>query len=97
MQRLSFHRLAELELEEAAYYYESVSAGLGATFVNSIEACVQSILEFPRSGRIMRGQIRQRLARGFPYAIVYKRIDDRIRVLAVMHTKRRPSYWAGRR
>lgn len=97
MQGLSFHRLAELELEEAAHYYESISTGLGTTFVNSIEACAQSILAFPRSGRTIRGQIRQRLARGFPYAIVYTGIGDRIRVLAVMHTKRRPSYWAGRR
>ena len=97
MLRLSFHRLAELELEEAAHYYESNSPGLGTKFLDSIEACAQSILAFPSSGRVIRGQIRQRLVRGFPYAIVYRGTADRIRVLAVMHTRRRPSYWAGRR
>ena len=97
MRGLSFHPLAELELQEASYFYESVSTGLGTTFVNSIDACTRSILEFPRSGRTIRGKIRQRLARGFPYASVYRESGDRIRVLAVMHTKRRPSYWARRR
>ena len=70
MQRLSFHRLAELELEEAAHYYESNSPGLGSKFLDLIEACAQSILAFPSSGRVIRGQIRQRLVRGFPYAII---------------------------
>jgi len=97
MPRLSFHRLAACELDEAAHYYESRSAGLGTMFVNSVEACAESILAFPNSGRLMRGQIRRRLVRGFPYAIVYRAHVERIRVLAVMHMKRRPAYWVGRR
>lgn len=97
MRRLSFHRLAACELDEAAHYYESRSAGLGTMFVNSVEACTESILAFPNSGRLMRGQIRRRLVRGFPYAVVYKPHVDHIRVLAIMHMKRRPTYWAGRR
>ena len=97
MTRLSFHRLAVCELEEAAHYYESRSTGLGSRFVDSVEGCAASIIEFPNSGRVMRGQIRRRLVRGFPYAIVYKTHGDRIRVLAIMHMKRRPTYWAGRR
>ena len=96
MPRLSFHRLAVCELDEAAHYYESRSTGLGTVFVNAVEACAESIRALPNSGRVMRGKIRRRLVRGFPYAIVYKTHDDRIRVLAIMHMKRRPTYWAGR-
>lgn len=97
MKRLSFHCLAECELEEATYYYESRSTGLGSMFVDSVEACAASILAFPNSGRVMRGRIRRRLVRGFPYAVIYRTGGDRIRVLAIMHVKRRPTYWAGRR
>ena len=37
----------------------------------------------------------QQLVR-FPYALLYKIREDGIRILAVMHTKRRPKYWIGR-
>ena len=68
MPRLSFHRLAVCELDEAAHYYESRSTGLGTVFVNAVEACAESIRALPNSGRVMRGKIRRRLVRGFPYA-----------------------------
>ena len=77
MLRLSFHRLAVCELDEAVHYYESRSTGLGTVFVNAVEACAESIRALPNSGRVMRGKIRRRLVRGFPCAIVYKTHDPR--------------------
>lgn len=97
MRTLSFHRLAAAELEEAAYYYQTRSAGLGSIFVNAVEDCAQSILEFPSSGRVIRSAIRQRRVARFPYAIVYSTSIDHVRVLAIMHLKRRPTYWVDRR
>ena len=51
---LSFHPLAVCELDEAAHYYESRSTGLRMMFVDSVEACTESILAFPDSGRLIR-------------------------------------------
>jgi hypothetical protein len=44
--RLIFHRLAELELNDAAQYYERESVGLGAAFLAAVERCTESVLEF---------------------------------------------------
>jgi hypothetical protein len=42
-----FHRLAELELNEAAAYYESKRPSLGLAFLQEIERCIDAIIERP--------------------------------------------------
>jgi hypothetical protein len=44
---VSFHELAERELNDAAQYYESESAGLGAAFLTEIERCCGLIVAHP--------------------------------------------------
>jgi hypothetical protein len=41
----------------------------------------------------MRGSIRRRLIRRFPYALLYRVKPTEVRILAVMNLKRRPAYW----
>ena len=91
-----FHRLAERELTEAAQYFERESTGLGATFIVEVERCVVGIVEYPESGRVLTGAVRRRLVRRFPYSVLYSIKPDHIRLLAVMHARRRPTYWVGR-
>src|SRR6266851_2566043 len=38
-----FHRLAERELNEAAHYYHLENPGLGSSFLQEVERCLQSI------------------------------------------------------
>jgi plasmid stabilization system protein ParE len=94
--RVRFHRLAEQELNEAARYYDSGSPGLGAAFLDEIQKCIRSILTYPEAGAVLTGVVRRRLARRFPYAVLYSIKPEGIRVLALMNLKRRPTYWAGR-
>ena len=96
MARPIFHRLAERELAEAAEYFERESPGLGAAFIAEVERCVATILEYPESGAVVAAPVRRRLVRRFPYAVLYSIKSDHIRVLAIMNSKRRPMYWAGR-
>ena len=93
---VSFHRLAERELTEAAQYYDSERPGLGAAFLNEIQRCIRSILDSPEAAPIVAGSVRRRLARRFPYAVLYSVKPAEIRILAIMHLKRRPMYWVGR-
>ncbi len=88
--------MAERELNEAASYYDAERPGLGAAFLDEIRRCIQSIVEYPEAAPELVRSVRQRLARRFPYAVVYSIRPADIRVLAVMHTKRRPMYWVGR-
>jgi len=65
---VSFHVLAQVELNEAAQYYEGESAGLGQAFVTEVERCADEIVRYPEAGLVIRGSIRRRLIRRFPYA-----------------------------
>ena len=93
---VSFHKLADYELNEAAAYYHAVSPALGEAFLTEIENCLRSIVELPQAGAVLLGPIRRRLARRFPYAVIYSVKPETIRVLAIMHVRRRPAYWLGR-
>lgn len=96
MPRVTFHPLAERELVEAALYYEQESPGLGALFLDEAERCEREIVEYPRAGALLSGEVRRRIFRAFPYAMLYRVNSDGVRVLAVMNLKRRPFYWTGR-
>ena len=96
MGRPEFHRLAEHELNEAAQYYDLEDPGLGAAFLEEVDRGLQSIQAHPEAGAIVRGAVRRRLLRRFPYALLYKIKPSGIRILAVMNLRRRPTYWVGR-
>jgi plasmid stabilization system protein ParE len=96
MDRPEFHRLAERELNEAAQYYDREEPGLGSSFLQEVGRCLESIEAQPEEGAILRGSVRRRLLRRFPYALLYRIKPSGIRILAVMNLRRRPSYWVGR-
>jgi len=96
MEKVSYHRLARRELNEAAQYYESESPGLGAAFLDEVERCGHALVNFSEAGPLITETIRRRLVSRFPYALLYSIKPERVRVLAVMNLKRRPMYWVGR-
>lgn len=93
---LSFHELAERELNDAAQYYDREQAGLGAAFIADVRRCTDAILEHPEAGPVIRGRVRRRLCRRFRYGVLYTIQPETVRVLAVMNLRRRPAYWVGR-
>ena len=94
--RVSFHRLAEEELNDAAQYYEHVSSGFGAAFLDEAARAVQQILEFPEAAPEVSAGVRRKLMRRFPYGVLYSIREHDIRILAIMNLRRRPFYWRGR-
>ena len=81
--RLSFHRLAEQEFNDATDCYERESPGLGRAFVLEVEHCAAAVLIHPDASAAVRGRIRRRLVRRFPYALLYLVKTDEIRIVAV--------------
>ena len=47
---VSFHDLAKRELNEAAEYDESESAGLGQAFISQVERSADEIVRYPEAG-----------------------------------------------
>ena len=94
--RVSIHRSAEQELNEAAYYYSQESHGLGSTFLDELERTIDRIVDHPEAGPLVEETVRRRLVPRFPYAVLYSVREDEVRILAIMNQKRRPFYWRGR-
>jgi toxin ParE1/3/4 len=96
--KVYLHPGAEAELVEAVRYYEGEEQGLGARFEAEIARCAQLIRRAPEAALLVRPKgVRRKLLQRFPYSLVYAIEPDRIRILAVMHHKRRPGYWGRRR
>jgi plasmid stabilization system protein ParE len=94
---VAFHPEATKELIETARYYEQRAEGVGRRFLQAIEQAEQFLR---RSAAVMqsdeRGRRRYRV-KGFPYQLIYRvGGGERVFVLAVAHTSRRPGYWDSR-
>lgn len=87
---------AELEMLDAAAYYELRVPGLGDTFLDKIDSALVDIAEHPQQWPVIQPHIRRRLIYRFPYGLLYRVDPTEILVLAVAHLHRRPSYWIGR-
>ncbi len=81
---------------QAAKYYEMQAPRLGVDFLIEVERTADRIVEFPYAATKIRGEIRRKLFRRFPYAILYRAEPEEIVIIAVMHLRRRPGYWANR-
>ncbi len=93
---VSFHELAEQELNDSAQYYDGEEPGLGAAFIADVRRCTDAILEYPEAGPIIRGGVRRRLCQKFRYGVLYSIRPGTVRVLAVVNLRRHPTYWVGR-
>ncbi|GMR03972.1 MAG: type II toxin-antitoxin system RelE/ParE family toxin [Gammaproteobacteria bacterium] len=81
---------------QAARYYESKVPLLGSEFLSEVRRVVKGIEAHPEAAPKVRADIRRRILRRFPYAVLYKIDHDEIVILAVMHQRRQPDYWHGR-
>lgn len=93
----SFHPAAREELLAAIAYYNSIEPELGMAFLEEIEAAIALAGNFPDLWMELGDGVRRCLVRRFPYAVLYARESDRLYILAIMHTKRKPGYWLDRR
>ena len=94
--RAVVHASAELEINEAAAYYNDQWPGLGADFLDEYGRALAAVLEHPQAATPVLGAIRRKLVQRFPFAIIYWAGGDDVRVLAVANLRRRPFYWSDR-
>ena len=88
---------ARAEFLAAIDWYNSVRPGLGAEFEAEVEDAIFAVEDNPKFCVEIEDGIRRCLVSRFPYALVYSIETERILILAVMHTSRRPGFWHNRR
>jgi plasmid stabilization system protein ParE len=93
---LDFHPAVRDEIEDAHEWYEQRQPGLGSDFLDEVQRVVEEFSANPSRYGFADSDIREGLLNRFPYAVYYRVLADRIRVLAVFHTARDPSRWQSR-
>ena len=99
---LTFLQAALDELRAAASWYEERGAGVGLRFLDAVAGTARRIADNPGLGALWTSEhlggseIRRIPLATFPYLLVYQTRGDRIVVIAVAHSRRRPGYWRSR-
>jgi plasmid stabilization system protein ParE len=93
---LDFHPAVRREADAGYRWYEQQRSGLGTDFLDEVERVLAAITANPARYGFADGDVREGPLNRFPYAIYYRVLPDRIRVLAVFHTSRDPSLWQSR-
>ena len=84
------------ELAEGWLWYEGQREGLGDEFRSCVDVAMAEIAREPLMWPRVRGDVRRRMTRRFPYAVLYLAEEDRVEVLAVFHSSRNPREWKSR-
>jgi plasmid stabilization system protein ParE len=92
------HPEAQQDLREAAEFYRlQAGAALSQSFLAEFEHIADLLLKHPHLGAIWRQGRRRLVTRRFPFSVIYSIVGEQIRILAVAHHSRRPSYWRDRK
>ncbi len=93
---LDFHPAVRGEVQDAHDWYEARRPGLGGDFLDEVQRVLAGITANPARYGFADGDIREGPLTRFPYAIYYRVLATRLRVLAIYHTSRDPSGWRSR-
>jgi len=84
---------AELDVEEAAFWYDDRQSGLGDRFTAKLNQLLPRIAEYPFQFPEIGRDVRRGLLERFPYAVYFTVSEDTVTVIAVFHQQRHPDRW----
>jgi len=88
MLALAFHPSVEIDLTDAARWYESQQAGLRQRFIIEAHNCFQHLVSDAWLYAVRFDDIRRRNINSFPYGIFYFIEQNFVVVLGVLHAAR---------
>jgi len=97
MSDVIFHPDVVTEVKASYEWYQDQAAGLGEDFLSELESAYQTIIEFPDTWPKFQKGFRRFLLSKFPFSVIYRRNNNSIFIVAVMHNSRKPGYWKSRK
>ena len=91
-----FRPEAAVDVIEARQWYDNQQMGLGDDFRNALADIVERIRSMPRMYVIVVENVHRAKLIRFPYLLYYRVLENRIEVLAVLHSSRDPRLWRQR-
>lgn len=96
MPDLEYHPAARDEVVRAFEWYRQVDEQVAQKFKIELDRAERLVLRSPSAwGPYLHGTKGFRF-RGFPFVLAYTHHRERIIVIALAHTRRRPGYWKKR-
>lgn len=96
LRKVEYHPEAKFEMSESANWYDKKVNGLGLEFLLEVRNAESKIVENPEQWSIYEAGTRRYLMRTFPFAIIYISSKEKIQVVAIGHSKRKPGFWKER-
>ncbi len=93
---VELHPAALAEVNAATAGYAERDPAVARAFAAEVKAALKRIQEGPERWPAEGAKIRRVLLHRFPFKIVYTSERQRLLIVAVAHTRRRPGYWADR-
>ncbi|MEW6348620.1 MAG: type II toxin-antitoxin system RelE/ParE family toxin [Thermodesulfobacteriota bacterium] len=93
---LIIHPEAQLDIEEAAFHYETQRPGLADRFLSELDRLLQRIGNNPHQFPLVGRDVRRGLLHRFPYNVYFTSTDEGIVVIACLHQHRHPDAWKHR-
>jgi plasmid stabilization system protein ParE len=94
----SIHRLAAVDLADAARFYRAeAGSGLARRFLAEFERVAKLLEQYPGLGSPMSDGRQVHPLTDFPYSVIYRAMADGLRILVVRHQSRHPEFGDTRR
>ena len=97
MKPVLFHPAAEIEMIDAAAWYEKQQPNLGKRFIASVQDTINRLKLQPDLYPLIEKDVRRCLTKIFPFGVLFRVQRDCIEIIAVMHLHRDPNYWKNRK
>ncbi len=94
--RLVVRPEAQLDIDEAAFWYDDQQLGLADRFEGELSRLVERITNHPLHFPVLELGVRRGLLNVFPYAVYFTVGQDEVTILTVLHQSRDPRAWKSR-
>lgn len=94
--RTVFSSSADLEVAEAALWYDEQRSGLGEEFLTEIEAAAHAAARSPQLYALVHRELRRILVHRFPYALTFRETPEELLIVSCYHLHRDPEVWRSR-
>jgi toxin ParE1/3/4 len=94
--RTVYSQGAQRDFQEGLHWYRKRSDQAAEGFITSMERTLERIADHPERFRLVAENIRKAHFKRYPYSLIFRILQDCIKVYAVAHDKRRPGYWQRR-